>query len=204
MSAKPYKYLALGDSYTIGTGVPLDKNFPYQVSIKIQNRGFKIDDPVIIAEQGWTSLNLLQALEKNPLSDPFDLVTLLIGVNDQYNGIKLDYYRDNFTTLLEKSIQFAGGSTAKVIVLSIPDWSVTPHVESFNREDIRKEINQFNQLNKSLTRAQGIAYQDITWVSHQAADNKSLLVGDGLHPSADMYNIWADLILPTALDIILK
>ncbi len=204
MNPLPRRFLTLGDSYTIGIGVPKRESWPFQLSKRIQKQGISILDPVVIAEQGWTSLNLIQALQQRSPSGTFDLVSLQIGVNDQYDGINPDVYQDNFQALLNQSIQFAGGSAQNVVVLSIPDWSVTPFAQESSRDEIREEIDQFNRVNKSRTIDKGVLYLDITPLSREAAHNPAFIAEDGLHPSDAMYCAWVDLILPAVLAILLS
>ena len=202
MPIQPLQFLALGDSYTIGTGVPLGESWPHQLTGMIENKGITILEPVIIAKRGWSSLDLIQALDRYPPSGQYDLVTLLIGVNDQYGGIKLEYYRENFNTLLDLSIKFSRSAALSVLVLSIPDWSVTPHAQNYSHDQIKQELKQFNQLNESAAKDRGVAYLDLTPQSREAAHNPDLLTGDGLHPSGLMYKTWAELVLPPALAVI--
>jgi len=204
MNTPPRRFLTLGDSYTIGVGVPKRKSWPFQLSNRIQKQGISILDPVVIAEQGWTSLTLIQALQQRSPSGTFDLVSLQIGVNDQYDGINPDIYQDNFQALLDQTIQFAGGSAQNVVVLSIPDWSVTLFAEESSRDEIREEINHFNLVNKTETIDKGVLYLDITPLSREATHNPEFVAEDGLHPSEAMYCAWVDLILPAVLAVLIS
>lgn len=204
MNTPPRRFLTLGDSYTIGVGVPKRKSWPFQLSNRIQKQGISILDPVVIAEQGWTSLTLIQALQQRSPSGTFDLVSLQIGVNDQYDGINPDIYQDNFQSLLDQTIQFAGGSAQNVVVLSIPDWSVTLFAEESSRDEIREEINHFNLVNKTETIDKGVLYLDITPLSREATHNPEFVAEDGLHPSEAMYCAWVDLILPAILAVLIS
>ena len=204
MNTPPRRFLTLGDSYTIGVGVPKRKSWPFQLSNRIQKQGISILDPVVIAEQGWTSLTLIQALQQRSPSGTFDLVSLQIGVNDQYDGINPDIYQDNFQALLDQTIQFAGGSAQNVVVLSIPDWSVTLFAEESSRDEIREEINHFNLVNKTETIDKGVLYLDITPLSREATHNPEFVAEDGLHPSEAMYCAWVDLILPAILAVLIS
>lgn len=190
--------LTLGDSYTIGQSVAINERWPNQLVQQLRAKEFEIADPVIIARTGWTTINLLQAIEAAQLSPPYNLVTLLIGVNDQYQGRNLESYQQGFTNLLNKAIALAGNHPSRVIVLSIPDYSVTPYGQAFNPEKIRAELDQFNALNQQLSQASGVHYVDITPISRQAATDLSLLASDQLHPSGKMYAEWMKLVLPVA------
>ena len=193
-------FLALGDSYTIGEGVDSAQSWPYQLTESLRNQDFNIDDPLIIARTGWTTHDLLSAIEKADPQGSFDLVTLLIGVNNQYQGRDIETYRLEFRTLLEMAIDFAGGNPAKVEVLSIPDWGVTPFAQDREHAKISTQIDQFNVVNLEESQAAGISYFDITPISRQAANDTSLLASDGLHPSGKMYAAWVDLILSQVIE----
>lgn len=202
MDSKPSRILTLGDSYTIGAGGPLTDSWPYQLTSMLQKQGVSVQDPVIIAERGWTSLNLLNALEENSPRGIFDLVTLLIGVNDQYNGIDPDLYKDNFLILLDLAISYARAGSAGVLVLSIPDWSVTPHAVDFGSALVRDELNLYNKFNHKVSLDRNTKYVDIAPLSREAAHLPELLSEDGIHPSREMYRFWAELILPIASAIL--
>jgi lysophospholipase L1-like esterase len=185
-----FTYLALGDSYTIGESVPQDKSFPYQLSSLLAANSIKIATPDIIAVTGWTTDNLINAIAANSIhTKTYDLVTLLIGVNDQYQGLSQTNYRTKFAQLLATAIGFAKGDANRVFVLSIPDWGVTPYA---NGQDaiIGPQIDQFNSINKEESKKAGVHYLDITPISRQAAKDPLLVAGDGLHPSAKMYSLW--------------
>lgn len=184
-------YLALGDSYTIGEQVPIADSFPYQLVQLLRGAGWPIAAPEIVAKTGWTTDELLSALEQTRLLPPYDLVTLLIGVNNQYRGWSTETYAIEFVRLLKMAIEFAGGSTERVLVLSIPDWGFTPFAEGRDRPAITTEINQFNKINKQLTDQQAVYYLDITEGTREALSNPALLAPDGLHPSGLEYARWA-------------
>ena len=195
-------YLALGDSYTIGEGVAPDERWPVQLVSALRARGLSIEPPMIIAQTGWTTAELLAALDALP-DDPgrdFTLVSLLIGVNDQYRDLGSRTFQLNFDRLLSRAIGHAAGQTDHVLVLSIPDWSVTPFASSDrrSREVIARDIETFNgQLHLSALTC-GARFVDITACSRCAAKDPTLLVSDGLHPSAAMYARWASIVLPEA------
>jgi lysophospholipase L1-like esterase len=187
-------FLALGDSYTIGAGVQENERFPAQTKVLLEKDGIHPGGIRYIAVSGWTSSSLLSAIAFENPSDSFKIVTLLIGVNDQYRGYGIDGYSKQFTELLKKSIALAGGRTDHVFVLSIPDYSVTPFASAGNSEQIRKEIDAFNGVNKSITLSGNISYIDITPVSREAVNDPALIAPDGLHPSGKMYARWAEML----------
>jgi lysophospholipase L1-like esterase len=196
----PIRYLALGDSYTIGEGVEEKDRFPEKLATAISKDGFEVQTE-IIARTGWTTDELWQGIESRDLNPPYDLVTLLVGVNNQYRGRNVDEYRLEFEQLLEKAIFLAGSDPTRVIVLSIPDWGVTPfaRVAGTSSALIPAQIDEFNGVNKALANEKGASYVDVTGISRQAAGDSSLLAQDGLHPSALMYAKWIELILPVAI-----
>jgi lysophospholipase L1-like esterase len=188
-------YLALGDSYTIGQGVTAADRFPAQTAAWLLQKGFSIDTLTYIATTGWTTNNLQAAINtQNPA--PHDVVSLLIGVNDQYQTRDTTGYRQRFTVLLQKSIELARGKKTNVVVLSIPDYSVTPFAASSDTARIRQEIDWFNDINKSVTLAYNIAYLDITPSTREARNNPALIATDRLHPSGLEYKKWAERLGP--------
>lgn len=193
------KYLALGDSYTIGEGVASDHRWPIQLVRMLNDRGNTLESPEIVAKTGWTTDELLAEIDRKPIEGEFDLVSLLIGVNNQYRGGHVAVYDAEFRQLLARSIQFARNNARRVIVLSIPDWSVTPIAERRDRTQIRREIARLNEINRAACIESGVSYVDITASSRDAERKQSLLASDGLHPSAEMYRVWAELTIPVAL-----
>lgn len=195
-----YHYLALGDSYTCGEAVPADQAFPRQLVAELRRRGTIISDPKIVAVTGWTTAELQAGIAAEDIQDTFDLVTLLIGVNNQYRGTRkgytLDGYKKEFAELLQTAIRFAGGKPERVIVVSIPDWGVTPAGEGRDRMQVSAEIDEYNAVNKAETEAKGARYADITTISRQAAGDDSLIAIDGEHFSGPMYAMWVQKILP--------
>ena len=192
------RFLALGDSYTIGESVPPTDRWPVQLTALLSTEGFNIDDPLIIAATGWTTDELLSGIDRANLQGIYDLVSLLIGVNNQYRGRDLEEYRRQFVALLKRAVGFANGVPAHVLVLSIPDWSVAPFAAGRDRAKIAAEIDQFNVINREEAERAGAHYIDVTSISRQAAADPELIAGDGLHPSGKMYAEWARLALPVA------
>ncbi len=187
-------YLALGDSYTIGEGVPLQESFPYQVVQLLRRNGLMFHAPEIIAKTGWTTDELLSTLSTTRLLPSYDFVSLLIGVNNQYRKRSLEEYRQQFETLLKKALRLSGNNPSRVNVLSIPDWGVTPYAAQRDQDNIAEEIDDFNLINKSIVLQHQTHYIDITSGSKEAATNASLIAADGLHPSAIEYARWAKLV----------
>lgn len=187
------RYLALGDSYTIGESVAESERWPNQLA-----RALKIAQPQIIAKTGWTTDELNAAIDAADPKGTFDLVTLLIGVNNQYRGRDAEQYRREFAALLQRAIGFAGGDAKKVIVVSIPDWGVTPFAESRDRAKIAGEIDRFNAINREEAKKAGARYVDVTPTSR--GGDAALVAEDKLHPSAKQYAAWAALILPQATE----
>lgn len=186
----PLTYLALGDSYTIGEAVPQAKSFPYQLAARLNRHGLDVGEPTIMATTGWTTGNLIDAVAKRGLAGKhFSFVTLLIGVNDQYQGLGLDNYKTKFQQVLNIAIQFVGGDKNRVFVLSIPDWGVTRFAQG-RAAEIGPQIDLFNAINKRISDAAGVHYLNVTTISRCAADDPSLIAEDGLHPSGKMYDLW--------------
>ena len=196
------KYLALGDSYTIGQNVQTTERFPYLLAKSLRQQNIGIDDPQYIAATGWTTANLQNAIISQNPSGNFDLVTLLIGVNDQYQHRDTADYRIRFTQLIEKSIMLAGNRKERVFVLSIPDYSATPFVSADDKSRVKAEINWFNAINKQITQQYNIVYADITPLTREAANDLTLLTNDNLHYSAKEYQQWADFLLPLVKPIL--
>lgn len=192
MSEGKYSFLALGDSYTIGESVPVSQNFPHQTVDLLKKSGYSFKSPEIIARTGWTTDELQQAIHTAHLSPSYDIVTLLIGVNNQYRGYDPNEYAQQFEKLLQQAIQFAGNDTAHVFVLSIPDWGVTPFAADRDRNKIAEEIDAFNAINKKIALQYNVHYIDITPGTREAAQDNSLIAGDGLHPSGAEYSKWAE------------
>lgn len=190
-------YLALGDSYTIGQSVAENGRFPVQTVSMLNSLNIAFKQPEIIAQTGWTTGSLLNRIDNNsPLQNKYDIVTLLIGVNNQYQGRSQQEYRQEFATLLLRSIQYAGNDTSHVFVLSIPDYSVTPFASGRNTALIAAQIDSFNVINKSISEQYNVKYIDITTDSRQAAVYPSLIANDGLHPSAEQYALWVAKLVP--------
>ena len=198
------RFLALGDSYTIGEGVPSGERWPVQLAGRLRELNIPVDQPQIIARTGWTTENLLFALKNSPPDPDYQIVSLLIGVNNQYQGRSITEYEQQFGQLLDSAVFYAGMDKDRVIVLSIPDYGVTPFGQSGDPERIKNEIDAFNLVNKTITGERNILYFNITEISRQAAGDPSLLAPDQLHPSGKMYSLWIDLMIARVAEILSK
>jgi lysophospholipase L1-like esterase len=198
------KYLALGDSYTIGEKIAAEENFPNQVYLMLREKNIDIMQPRIIAVTGWTTDELLEGIKASELVESIDtdndLVTLLIGVNNQYRGRSAAEYENEFEVLLVRAIHFAQDDPGRVIVLSIPDWGITPFAEGRDRGQISREIDAFNAVNRRLAEKHHTYYIDITPWTRQAENDHGLLTTDKLHPSGREYHRWAKNITSLVLD----
>ncbi len=188
MQKKEFKYLALGDSYTIGESVSEQDRWPNQLAKKLG-----ISNPKIIATTGWRTDDLAGAIKSTNLKTEYDLVSLLIGVNNQYQGKSAKQYEGEFEELLKTAIHLAKGKNKNVFVVSIPDYGFTPYGKS-KQESITTQINEFNEINKRITEKYKITYINITEVSRRGLEEPELVAGDGLHPSGKMYTLWVDAI----------
>ena len=198
---KMIRYLALGDSYTIGESVAEHERWPNQLTGLLRTNDISTE-VTLIARTGWTTDELWQGIQAREINPPYDLVSLLIGVNNQYRGLDIDEYREEFIFLLNKAIEYAGGDAKRVIVLSIPDWGVTPFAKSRDSKEIATEINLFNSVNREESEKAGVYYVNITPSSREAVTDSALIAADGLHPSGKMYAEWAGLAYPEVLKIL--
>jgi lysophospholipase L1-like esterase len=192
MSQKSISYLALGDSYTVGEGVPLYESYPYQAVQILRKKGLNLQAPEIVAKTGWTTDELQASINGTKFLPIYDVVTLLIGVNNQYRGKSPEEYADEFESLLKQAIAFAGNDNKRVAVLSIPDWGATPFAEGRDRAKITAEIDAFNAVNRKITSKYKVQYIDITPGTRMAAQDPSLVTKDKLHPSGKEYMKWAE------------
>ncbi len=202
MTSEPLTYLALGDSYTIGERVDSSLRWPVQLVKRLRDEGSSVDDPLIIARTGWTTDELDEGIDEVGPEAPFDLVTLLIGVNNQYRGRSLEEYRAQFRGLLERAVGYAGGHPERVVVLSIPDWGVTPFAEDREGRAIAGEIDAFNAANQAESVARGVSYVDVTGISREADPDRKLVASDGLHPSGEQYRRWVEVVLPVVREVL--
>jgi len=198
------RYLALGDSYTIGESVPAEQRWPVQLQKKLQAEGVKVASPEIISRTGWTTSELAEGIRATNPKGPYQLVTLLIGVNNQYRGLDTAEYRRQFRELLVQSAAFAGNDYARVMVVSIPDYGYTPFGQSRDRSEISRAIDRFNLINAQETRKTPAVYINITAISRNGIAEPQLVAPDGLHPSGEQYRRWVELIFPVAKSILSK
>jgi len=191
------KFLALGDSYTIGESVVATERWPVQLMDSLNARGLEYLDYRIIAVTGWRTDNLKEAIHDAKIKEEYTLVSLLIGVNNYYQGKSAESYKPEFEELLRTAIRIAGGATSRVFVLSIPDYGYTPFGKN-NQETISKGIDSFNAANKSITQQLGVKYINITDISRRGLTEPDLVAFDGLHPSGKMYSEWIQRIITDA------
>ena len=195
-----HTYLALGDSYTIGESVAEADRYPIQLVRRLNEVGYSISNPKIIAKTGWTTDELMAAIVQEHMEDQtFDMVSLLIGVNNQYRGRDVEVYRKEFTELVSMAVKFARNNVNNVFVVSIPDWGMTPFGKKSPKQHISQNINLFNKVNKEVCIKMGIRYIDITPDSRLADKDPGLIANDGLHPSDKMYANWVDHIMAALL-----
>lgn len=191
---EPLKYLALGDSYTIGESVAEADRWPVQLAKALAQKGIPVAPPQIIATTGWRTDNLKNGIAIAQLKGTYDLVSLLIGVNNQYQGKPADQYAIEYEDLLTTAIQLAGGKKENVFVVSIPDYGYTPFGKP-KQPKISKELDEFNEINRRITDSYGITYVNITDISRHGWDDPELVAADGLHPSGKQYTLWVERIM---------
>lgn len=191
-TSKPIRYLALGDSYTIGQSVNEEDRFPVQLSRRMRDNGFPLSDPKIIAVTGWTSSDLLMAVNQAGLSNDYDLITLCIGVNNQYQGWPIEPYKADLTKILQKCLSLTNNRNTRIVVLSIPDYSVTPFARYSDTMSISRDIDRFNQAYRQVAEQFSVPFINITDISRLARDRPEYIASDGLHFSGKMYALWLD------------
>ena len=194
-----FSYLALGDSYTVGESVAHEDSFPIQLTNRLEEQLNKTLDPTIIATTGWRTDDLLNAIDASDTNEPYDIVNLLIGVNNQYQKRSFSQYENEFPKLLEQAIDLAGNDTNRVFVISIPDYAYTPFAINSDRDKISREIDRYNSFAKMKTEEQNVVFIGITDITRQGLDEPELVATDGLHPSGLAYEKFVDRILPFAL-----
>ncbi|MEQ9593389.1 MAG: SGNH/GDSL hydrolase family protein [Cyclobacteriaceae bacterium] len=191
---EPLTYLALGDSYTIGESVAENERWPVQLAHALTERGTAVAKPQIIAVTGWRTDNLKNGIEIAQLKSTYDMVSLLIGVNNQYQGKSIEEYATEYEELLNMAIKFAGDDRSRVFVVSIPDYGYTPFGEP-KKDTISAEIDAFNNVNKEITESYGVSYFNITDISREGLKDPALVADDKLHPSGKQYTMWVERIM---------
>ncbi len=199
-----HSFLALGDSYTIGESVLEPERWPVQLAAMLRKEGLDVANPDIIARTGWTTAELQEAINASGNRKTYNLVSLLIGVNNQYRGQSEDRYRTEFRELLRTAIKFAGGKATHVFVLSIPDWGKSPFAVGRDTDKVIREIDQFNAIAQDECQKSGIAYVDITPLTRSAAADNTQLASDGLHYSGKQMEQWAAKALPVVKELLKK
>ena len=195
------RYLALGDSYTIGEALAVEDSWPMQWAQALRADGIDIADPGIIAKTGWTTDELSAAIDEaesnGTIRPPYDLVTLLIGVNNQYRGRSSENYREEFSALLKRAIAFAGNRVTRVFVVSIPDWGITEFGQKSGRDlaQIARELDTYNQINREVSDQAGVHWVDISKVTREVGSDAEFYAEDGLHPSPALYALWVNELL---------
>lgn len=185
------KIIFLGDSYTIGEGVDFNENFPNKLIRKLSLLSNSNFDANIIAKTGWTTGELLEAIENKKIIGHFKLATLLIGVNNQYRGFDIEIYKKEFEILLKRAISFVANPNS-VIVISIPDWGKTPFAKDRDKSKISREIDQYNSINRDISTKYQTQYIDITSGYRLRSNAAEFIAGDGLHPSSSEYEFWTN------------
>ncbi|MBD0259674.1 MAG: SGNH/GDSL hydrolase family protein [Cytophagales bacterium] len=199
-----YSFLSLGDSYTIGESVAEQDRWSVQLAALLREKGVDVAPPDVIARTGWTTAELAEAIQKSGNAKTYDLVSLLIGVNDQYRGQPLDRYRAELRELLQTAIRFARGRPDRVIVLSIPDWGVTPFAKDRDRAKIAAEIDAFNAVCREEAEKAGMRFCDITPLTRQVHNDPAQVASDGLHYSGKHHRRWAETVLPEVTTLLEK
>ncbi|WP_428653968.1 SGNH/GDSL hydrolase family protein [Runella sp.] len=199
-----YRYLSLGDSYTIGESVAPEERWSVILTELLRKSNITIANPEIIAQTGWTTADLMEGIKSRNPKGPYNLVSVLIGVNNQYRGQSIERYRTELRELLQQAIGFAGGNIERVFMLSTPDWGVTPFAKGSDQAKIAGEIDAFNAVAQEECKKLGILFIDITPLSRTARNDVSLVAKDGLHFSGKMYRQWAEFALPTVQNRLTK
>ena len=192
------RFLALGDSYTAGTSVPARDAWPWQLSVLLRQNNVSCQDPVVIAHEGWTADELVAGFDAAKPTGTFDLVTVMVGVNNQFRGGSIERYRRQLDAVFRRALAAAGGDAHRVVGLTIPDYGVTPFAAGHDAAHIAREIDDFNKAFREEANRRGVRVVNVTTVSRFARTNRTLVSEDGLHPSARLHALWARLVLPAA------
>lgn len=196
------RVLALGDSYTIGTSVDPADRWVDRLASRLRSDGVPVVDPAVVAANGWTTDRLADAIEGRQLAPPYELVTLLIGANDAFQGRPAEAFRPAFEDLLARAVEFAGGTAADVVVMTIPDYTVTPVGQRYRPAEHAERLRAYNEFVREAAAETGARLVDLVPVSRLAADEPELVASDGLHPSAEQHRRWLERIYPVARDVL--
>ncbi|MEZ0541474.1 SGNH/GDSL hydrolase family protein [Fibrella arboris] len=191
-----FRFLSLGDSYTIGESVAEADRWSVQLAGLLRGKKIDLENPHIIARTGWTTAELLSAIEASGNQNQYELVSLLIGVNNQYRGQPVERYRSEFRQLLQTATRFAKNQPNRVVVLSIPDWGASPFGATHDRATIARQIDVFNAIARQECEQAKVAYVDITPLTRQATGDATEFASDGLHYSGKQMKKWAEKVLP--------
>ncbi len=200
--AHKYTFLSLGDSYTIGESVAEQDRWSVQLAAMLREKGVDVAPPDIIARTGWTTDELAETIRNSDIPGNYDLVSLLIGVNNQYRGGPLNRYRSELRELLQTAIRFAEGKPGRVMVLSIPDWGVTPFARDRDPAQIAADIDAFNAACREEAQKAGVRFFDITPLTRQVGNDPSQVASDGLHYSGRQHRRWAETVLPEVMELL--
>lgn len=203
-SQNSFSYLALGDSYTIGESVLENERWPIQLADSLSVRGIIVSTPTIVAKTGWTTAELKDGIAQSELNETYDLVSLLIGVNNQYRGYDIDIYKSEFRQLVEQALSFTGRDSSKVFVVSIPNYGVTPFGIQKGEEKIRTELLEYDAIAEQISSEYEIPFINITPISEGAKTDPELIAEDKLHPSGKMYSEWISIILPIVSTLLVE
>lgn len=192
-----YSYLALGDSYTIGEGLEIKNSWPFQLQDALNEKGFSIERPEIIAKTGWRTDELIEAIKKQASNNnQFNIVSLLIGVNNQYQGKPISQYKKEFKVLLETAISKCRNNNHGVFVVSIPNYGVTPFAKEKDKTNAIEDLKKYNAFAEKQCYKYDVAFYDITDLSAKLSKSKTMLIDDELHPNAQQYKLWIESFIP--------
>jgi lysophospholipase L1-like esterase len=191
------RILALGDSYTVGTSVAPEDRWVDRLASGLRTAGRRVDDPAVVAADGWTTDRLETAIDRRTLAPPYDVVTLLIGANDAFQARTVEEFRPTFERLLGRAVGFAGEAAARVVVMTVPDYSVTPVGQRNSPAEHAERLAAYNAVVREAADATGAPLVDLVPVSRRAADEPALVAADGLHPSPEQHRRWLERIYPT-------
>jgi len=191
------RILALGDSYTVGTGVDTEARWVTKLAERLRAEGEPVGDPVVIAENGWTTGDLDDGIEEHDPDPPFDLVTLLIGANNCFQGESPSEFAPKFRAMLERALEFAE-SPESVVVVTVPDYTLTPVGQENDPEEHRERLERYEEITREAVAAEGVRLVDVVPPSKRVAAEPELVAGDDLHPAPEQHDLWVERIYPVA------